>query len=214
MRSRLLIVSRSELFSAGIERLLANDPEIQLLGVTGDCARAAALAMQRSPLTIAVDIGIDVDDCVDLLGKLAALSGVRVLALVADFHRPTAERVQRAGASSIVHRDGPLAEFRAAVLRDSGDGPAPDEARPVAGAARPDVFALAEHLDRLERKVLQLVADGCDQSTIQKKLRLSRGECQRLQSKVSDAAGTSNIAHLTKIALRAGLTRLNAASAH
>jgi DNA-binding NarL/FixJ family response regulator len=205
MRSRLLIVSRSELFSAGIKRLLADDPEIQLLGVTGDCARAAALAMQRSPLTIAVDIGIDVDDCVDLLGRLATLSGVRVLALVSEFHRPTAERVRRAGASSIVYRNGPLAEFRAAVLRGARDGAAPD-------AARPDVLALAEHLNRLERQVLRLVADGCDESAIQKRLRISRGECQRVQSRVSDVTGTSNIAHLTKIAVRAGLTRLNAAA--
>ena len=127
---------------------------------------------------------------------------------------PTAERARRAGASSIVHRGSSLAEFKAALLNGRGNGSDTGAGLCATYAGKPAALALAQRLTRLECRVLRLMANGCDEPTIQAKLHISRGERERMQTRVADAAGTANLAHLTKIALREGLTRLNGVSKH
>jgi DNA-binding NarL/FixJ family response regulator len=67
----LLVVSRSEIFCAGVKRLLAHDPELQLVAALGDYTRAQKLARQNKPVTVLVDVGIDGGDALDLIEDLA-----------------------------------------------------------------------------------------------------------------------------------------------
>jgi DNA-binding NarL/FixJ family response regulator len=216
----LLVISRSEIFCAGVERLLAGDPELKLVAALGDYGRAQGLARQNKPVTVLVDVGADADEAVELIQKLSACSGVRVLAVTDGWSPRSSGRALRAGAQVVTDRGNSLVELRCAVMQASGDGcgrqascSACDSANRLSHIqSKSDRFA--NRLVAVERRVLRLMADGCNDSAIRRRLRLTQGDYQRVQGSLSEAAGTDNLAHLTKFALRAGLTRLNGVSRH
>jgi DNA-binding NarL/FixJ family response regulator len=128
---RVLIVDGQAEVRRGLRMRLAIEPDIAVVGETGDVDGALALAQALNPDAIVVDIGMRGADGVDTIKRLraAAPTAAEVVLTLRD-DDDTRARAQEAGAQAFIEKEGgpePLLHAIRGSAQHSGD--------PVAGAS-------------------------------------------------------------------------------
>ena len=113
---RVLLVDDQELLRLGFKMILAQEPDIEVVGEAGDGAEAIALASQCDPHVVLMDIRMPVIDGIEATRRIVADNpAVRVLVLTTFDLDAYAFGALRAGASGFLLKDVPPVELVAGI---------------------------------------------------------------------------------------------------
>jgi DNA-binding NarL/FixJ family response regulator len=193
MRIRLLLAEDHPVVRVGLERLFANEQEIELVGAATNGAEAVELADRLRPDVVLMDLSMPVLNGVEAARQIVAghEGAVRVVVLTSFSDREEILAALDAGASGYLLKDAEPEELvRGVRAAARGEAPlAPKAAREVL-TARTERKPAAE-LSARERDVLLLVAEGRPNKLIARELGISEKTVK---------------AHLTSIFQRIGVT--------
>jgi DNA-binding NarL/FixJ family response regulator len=171
---RVLVADDHALVRAGIEQVLAGRDDIDLVGSAAGGAEAVALATERAPDVVLMDLQMPGVDGIAAIRRLAAeRPRTRVVVLTAFSDRPRILEALDAGAAGYLLKDAApeevLAGIRAAA---AGDAPLdPKAARTILSELRER--QPADELTEREQEVLRLVARGLANKQIARTLQIS-----------------------------------------
>jgi DNA-binding NarL/FixJ family response regulator len=188
---RVLLAEDHRLVRAGLERLLATVPDIQVVGGAADGAEAIELAAQTRPDIVLMDLSMpNVSGIEATRAIVAANEAVQVVVLTSLTDRDRILAALDAGAIGYLLKDAEPDELIDGI-RAAARGESPLSPK----AARAVLTARAEHeradLSKREREVLLCVAEGMPNKVIARKLGISEKTVK---------------AHLTRVFQQIGVT--------
>jgi DNA-binding NarL/FixJ family response regulator len=190
---RLVLAEDHPVVRVGLERLLAAEEDIDVVGSAENGAAAVELVAEHDVDVVLMDLSMPVMDGIEATRRIvdAHDGGVRVLVLTSFSAREEIMAALDAGASGYLLKDAEPHELLAGV-RAAAQGDAPLAPR----AAREVLEARAEErsgpeLSARETEVLQLVARGFPNKRIARELHISEKTVK---------------AHLTQVFQRIGVT--------
>jgi DNA-binding NarL/FixJ family response regulator len=209
---KVLVVDDHPIVRAGLRRLLAADPEIEVWeAATG---REALSALRRhQPTVVILDLNLPGISGLEVLARLkAADPGSRVLVLSMHDDETHVTRALQAGAAGYVTKNAPPEELLEAIRRvASGHTYIEHEiaAELAFASIRPSVDLLKD-LSSRDLEILRLLAHGCTLAWIADTIGIGyktvANSCTRIKAKLG-AAGTAD---LIRIAIRSGLVEREA----
>jgi DNA-binding NarL/FixJ family response regulator len=190
---RLLLAEDHPVVRVGLERLLAGEEDIEIVGTADNGATAVELAAKQEVDVVLMDLSMPVMDGIEATRRIVETheGAVRVVVLTSLSSREEIMAALDAGASGYLLKDAEPQELLAGVRAAArGDAPlAPRAAREVLSARAED--ASGPGLSPRESEVLQLVARGLPNKRIARELQISEKTVK---------------AHLTQIFQRIGVT--------
>lgn len=121
---RLLIVDDDPLVRAGLTFMLGGAADIEIVGEASDGSEVDALARERTPDVVLMDIRMPVMDGLTATELLRARADAPEVLVLTTFHADEQVlRAMRAGAAGFVLKDTPPAEIVAAVRRVAAGDP-------------------------------------------------------------------------------------------
>jgi DNA-binding NarL/FixJ family response regulator len=213
---RVVLADDQLLVRAGFRALLADEPDIAVVGEAGDGAHAVHLARRAKPDVVLMDIrmpGLDGLAATRQITADPALAGVRVVVLTTfELDEYVAEAL-RAGATGFLLKSTDPAELvRAVRVVAAGDALlSPSITRRVieqfaTRGAGPPPRQLAGLTDR-EREVVALVGTGLSNDEIAARLVVSPATAKTHVSRAMVKLGARDRAQLVVFAYEAGLVR-------
>jgi DNA-binding NarL/FixJ family response regulator len=202
----VLIVDDHPVVRRGLRVLLELEDGIEVAGEAGDGATALALAAERAPDVILLDLKLPGQDGLSVLTELRARgSTARVLVLTSATEPASASLAVRSGATGVLYKDvDPDALVRA--IRSVHDGHlllAPEAAGALvhsAGLAWGGIDALT----RREREVLAELAKGRSNREIARALHVSEKTVKAHVSAVLAKLGVQDRTQAALLAVRHG----------
>ncbi|WP_422743014.1 response regulator [Micromonospora sp. WMMD754] len=213
MTIRVLLVDDQPLVRAGLRVLMADAPDLVVVGEAGTGAEAVRSARELAPDVVLMDLRMPGTDGIAATRDIVASGGAtRVLVLTTFDDDEHVHAALRAGASGFLVKDMALEEILGAVrVVAAGDALiAPgvtrrliaEFARRPAPAPRPR--ALPGVTDR-EREVLGLVARGLSNAEIAAELVISPATAKAHVARLFTKLGARDRVHLVIAAYEAGL---------
>jgi DNA-binding NarL/FixJ family response regulator len=213
---RVVLADDQLLVRAGFRALLADEPDIAVVGEAGDGPHAVHLARREKPDVVLMDIrmpGLDGLAATRQITADPALAGVRVVVLTTfELDEYVAEAL-RAGATGFLLKSTDPAELvRAVRVVAAGDALlSPSITRRVieqfaTRGAGPPPRQLAELTDR-EREVVALVGTGLSNDEIAARLVVSPATAKTHVSRSMIKLGARDRAQLVVFAYESGLVR-------
>lgn len=215
MKIRVLMIDDHRLFLAGLEDILAREDDFEVAGVAGSCREGMALALEKRPDVIILDLAMPETSGVEAARILSeALPGVRMAALTMHLDRQMVFEALKSGMTGYILKEATPEEFLFAlrVIARGETWLSPKVATLVAkdfvrqgaqeGASEP---ALSER----EREVLHLLVKGAGTREIAGKLHISKSTVDTHRRNILDKLGCENVTCLTRYALRHGLADLD-----
>ena len=217
---RVVLADDQALVRAGFRVLLDSAGDIEVVGEAGNGGHAVALARERHPDVVLMDIQMPEIDGLTATRRITgdpALSGVRVVVLTTYAEDENVFRALRAGASGFLVKDiEPVELLQAVRVVAAGEALlAPAVTRAVieafvtgsAATAAPASAASrsAELLTDREREVVSLVGCGLSNDEIAEKLVVSPLTAKTHVSRALTKLGARDRAQLVVFAYEAGL---------
>jgi len=211
---RVVLVDDHAIVRTGLKAVLADDPEIEVVGEASGGHEAVAL-LERMPADVVV-MDLSMSDGDGMMATRSITHGKRptprVLVLTMHAEEAYLEAVLEAGASGYLVKstaDRELVEAIRAVSRGE-IFVQPTAARVLAqGARRREEQATDraryERLTERERAVMQLIAEGYTAPEIGEQLAISPKTVDTYKQRVNDKLGLTHRADYVKLALKLGL---------
>jgi DNA-binding NarL/FixJ family response regulator len=213
-RIRVLIVHSHTVVRTGLALLLQQRPTFEVVGQSSDCGEAIALAAERQPHIILVEIAPIASERLLDLQRLAACARTRLIALAGSEATDTPVRAVRLGAVGLLRKDAAVdvivkaieKVFRGEVWFDRRTIASileeiADEGEEVRAVAAPE----AASLTRREREVIELLAQGMKNKQIAQGLYISEVTVRHHLTSVFGKLGVCNRAELITYAYASGL---------
>ena len=216
MAIRILLADDHGLVRAGLRLLIAQQPDMQVVGEAENGRGAVDLAQKLSPRIVLMDISMPDLNGVDATQQIIALSPPPcVIALSGHTDQRAVVAVLRAGASGYVVKNAPAEELMLAI-RTVADGKVYLSPQ-IAGSVLDDFrrstsagsSAGSSTLSPREREVLQLMAEGKSTKQIASILNISKKTADNHRAHLMEKLKASSLAELIKYAIREGLTSVN-----
>lgn len=224
---RVLIADDQALVRTGFRMILENAPDMEVVGEAADGAQAAALALERRPDVVLMDVRMPETDGVRAAGLIraagaAGADSIKVLMLTTFDLDEYVYASLRAGASGFLLKDTLAADLLSAIrVVVRGDAVvAPSVTRRLlerfvgngsgAGAdTAPLAPALAlDALTEREREVLALVANGLSNSEIAARIYVGEGTVKTHVSRVLAKLELRDRVQAVVYAYESGLVRV------
>lgn len=191
----------------GLERLLANEEDIEVVGTASNGAEAVELCARMRPDVVLMDLSMPVLDGVEATKRIDAAhdGAVAVVILTSFSDREQVLAALDAGASGYLLKDADPDELiRGIQAAARGEAPiAPKAAREVL-ATRSERRDQPE-LSRREREVLELVAQGLPNKRIALELAISEKTVKTHLTNIFERLGVSDRYQAALWAKRHGL---------
>jgi DNA-binding NarL/FixJ family response regulator len=200
----VLIVDDHPVVRQGLRVLLEVQDGIEVAGEAGDGAAALALAAERAPDVILLDLKLPGIDGITVLGELKARgSTARVLVLTSATEPASARAAVRSGAAGVLYKDvDPDALVRA--IRSVHDGHlllAPEAAGTLVNTPGLAWYGI-DSLTRREREVLAELAKGRSNREIARVLHVSEKTVKAHVSAVLAKLGVQDRTQAALLAVR------------
>ena len=225
MSTSVLLVDDQQLVRTGFRMILADEPDIEVVGEAANGREALDEAGRLKPDVVVMDIRMPVMDGVDATAELVrrtdGADGPRILVLTTFDADENAVQALRAGASGFLLKDVTPEEFVKAIrVIASGEALiAPSVTRRLlarfAKLAVPADETHAETLKELterEHEVLKLVAHGLSNREIAERLVLAEPTVKTHVSHLLIKLGLRDRAQLVVLAYEVGVVRPGAGS--
>ena len=205
---RLLIADDHPIVRAGFEGMLAEKPDLEVVGEAGNGEEAVRLADQLRPDVVLMDLRMPEMDGVEAIGRIKeAHPHVHVLVLTTYDSDADILRAIEAGATGYLLKDTPREELFRAIRAAARGEPvlAPSvTARLMQRARTPSQAALSGR----EIEVLELVARGKSNRELAKDLHLSEATIKSHLIHIFDKLGVADRTAAVTVALEKGILRL------
>jgi DNA-binding NarL/FixJ family response regulator len=189
---RVLLAEDHSIVRAGLADLLGNVPDFEVVGAAADGVEAVALAAERSPQVVLMDLLMPELDGVEATRRIVGADpGVRVVVLTSFSDRERILEALDAGAIGFLLKDAEPDElFRGIRAAAEGESPlAPKAAREVL-LARSERYARG--LTERELDVLGLVRAGLSNKLIARRLEISEKTVKAHLTSVFQRIGVSD----------------------
>jgi two-component system invasion response regulator UvrY len=206
----VLLVDDHAVVREGLRRILADYPEIQIVGEAADGHEALRQVRKLSPDVAVVDLsmpGLDGIEVTNLIAKEEPKT--RVIVLTMHANQDYATRLLHAGAVGFVGKGAPGSEVAAAILKVANKGTylPPDllETLPhrMVGSGRQ--ASPVQTLSDRELQVLKLVAEGNTGREIGEQLHLSVKTVDTYRARLLVKLGLETTSDLIRFAIRNGV---------
>jgi len=212
---RVLIVDDHMIFRDGLNSLLDRQPDMEVVAEADNGRVALKHAKELSPGVVIMDIGMSELNGIDATRQIVKmLPSVKVLALSMYSDKRFVKEMLKAGASGYMLKDSAFNELIDAIRVIVGNkiyiSPS------VAGIVLDDYLGTSTERDSSvrslltprEMEVLQLLAEGKSMKQIALSLSLSIKTIESHRTRIMQKIDVSNIADLTKYAIREGIISL------
>jgi two-component system nitrate/nitrite response regulator NarL len=212
----ILIADSQPIFREGLRRALEAEPDLRVVGETGDGDEAVRLAQSLDPSLLLLDPEMPRTDGLEAVGRMAALgSGMNTILLTANLDRDQLVTAVRLGVHGVVSKSAPteivlkairsvmagqfwlgreeVADVVRSLLRN---GPATNGRN-----GRADILPLTPR----EREVVTAVVQGFSNRGIAEQLKVSEDTVKHHLTNVYDKLGVSSRVELVVYALSHGL---------
>jgi DNA-binding NarL/FixJ family response regulator len=208
---RVLLADDQALVRAGFRMILGAEPGIEVVGEAADGAEAVALAREREPDVVLMDVRMPTLDGIEATRRI---DGPAVLVLTTFDLDSYVYEALRAGASGFLLKDAPEEQLLAGIriVADGGSLFAPAVTRRLierfAGSSPPaePPHALAE-LTARETEILGLVARGLSNAEIAEQLVVSQHTVKTHVAHVLGKLGLRDRVQAVVLAYETGLVR-------
>lgn len=213
---RLLIADDHAVVRQGLQALLAGEPDLDLVGATGNGDDVVGLIDELRPDVLLLDLMMPGASGLEVLRQLQGRgTRTRVVVLSMSASEPHVAEAFRRGASAYVLKESSAEELVKAI-RHAAAGrryvSAPLSERMVdAHLHRLTSEGPADAYDALtdrEREVLQLVAHGSSNREVAERLQISVRTAETHRAHVMQKLGLRNQNELIRYAVRRGLLRI------
>ena len=187
---RVLLIDDHALVRAGLARLIASDPELEVVGQAGDGSTGATLARELQPDVALVDLAMPGLDGIETTRRvLRASEHTQVVVLTAFSDRVQVLGALDAGARGYLLKDAEPDELLRGI-RAAARGESPLDPRAAhAVLTRQTVGAT---LTEREREVLMLVAEGLPNKQIARALGITDKPVKAHMTKIFAAIGVTD----------------------
>jgi DNA-binding NarL/FixJ family response regulator len=214
---RVALADDQALVRAGLRSLLQAEPDVDVVGEAGDGAQAVAVARDRHPDVVLMDVrmpGVDGLEATRAITADPALDGVRIVILTTFDLDDYVFEALRGGASGFLVKDTEPADLIRAVRVVAGGESllAPRATRRLieeyASRSKPaDLAPDLRGLTEREREVMGLVAAGLSNDEIAARLCISPATAKTHVSRVMMKLGARDRAQVVVFAYESGLVR-------
>lgn len=203
MKIRILLADDHQMFREALCHLLQPQPDLQVVGQTGDGLQVVSLAQTTAPHIVCMDINMPGLNGIEVTRDLLqALPLVKVVALSTYLEQHYVLDMLKAGASGYVTKTEASDELLRAIraVLHGRIYLCPDAAELMAGCLldqrariRPAVV-----LGKRERQVLKLVADGYTSNQIAEKLQIAAATVEVHRRNIMRKLDRHSVAELTR----------------
>ncbi|MGH9842145.1 MAG: response regulator [Blastocatellia bacterium] len=201
---RVLVLDDHPIVRAGLRMLINGHPGLTVVGETGDCAEAVAIAAREQPDVIILDLDLGRSSGLDTLPQLlASAPRARVLVLTGVYDREAHARAVELGASGVVRKDEAREIFIQAIEKVhageawlDGDtmGRALDHLRhprDEVPQTDPDAARISS-LTKREQQIIALVCQGYKNQQVADQLSISEGTVRNHLTVIYEKLGVSD----------------------
>jgi DNA-binding NarL/FixJ family response regulator len=212
MELRILLADDHKIVRESFRALLEAETQFEVVADVGDGEEAVAMALKLKPDIVVMDMTMpNLDGTGATQRILAQLPKTRIIALSMHSHHQFVTGMLNAGAAGYILKTCKARELIAAI-RMVASGKTYISPEIKLSAPRQPVnpgpqSPLASLSDR-EREVLKLIADGHETNEIAIRLQMAEKTVASHREHIMKKMGVSNIAGLTKIAIKEGLSVL------
>lgn len=211
---RVLVVDDHELVRSGITRMLADDPDIEVVGQASSGEDAIDTVRQLSPDIVLMDIRMPGIGGLEATRRILRIDdGIRVIVVTACADDPYPTRVMQAGATAYITKGADIREMvRAIRMAHAGQRYiSPEIAQKMAlktlggdvgGDAGDSAF---DRLSERELQIALMVVDCQKVQDISDKLCLSPKTVNSYRYRIFEKLGISSDVELALMAVRLGL---------
>ena len=214
MNVRILLADDHRILREGLRSLLAQQPDMELVGEAASGEEAVALAHQLKPDVVIMDVVLPGIDGVEATRRIrAGLQEIRVIALSMHSDRRYVSQMLRAGALGYLVKDSAFEELHQAIRTVIAGRPylssvitgslVDDFVRQSSAQERPASTPLGT---AREVEVLRLLADGKRVKEIAAVLDISAKTVESHRQNIMDKLEIHSTIELTRYALREGLS--------
>jgi len=215
---RILLADDHRILREGLRSLLAQEPDIAVVGEASDGEQVVALARELRPDLVIMDVVMPGIDGIAATRQIRAeCPETRVIALSMHSDRRFVSEMVRAGALGYLVKDSAFEELNQAVRTVMANRPylsavitgtlVEDFVRQTSAQERPPVSPL-QMLTTREQEVLRLLADGKRVKEIAHLLTISAKTVESHRQNIMDKLEIHSTIELTRYALREGLTSI------
>lgn len=206
----IMLVDDHRLVRESVRELLSAEPDMEVIGEAPDGLKAVEWAQELQPDVVIMDVTMPVMGGIEATRLIReSLRHTTVLALSMHTSPAMICAILKAGASGYVSKTCRSNELPDAIRRVSVGGTYlhPSIAQAVASekASHEEQSSILERLSDREKNVLRLLAEGDRAEVIASKLEISEKTVFSHRKNLIRKLGITNIAELTKFAIRQGL---------
>jgi len=203
----ILIASHQPIFRHGLKSVIANEPDLQVIGETGDGGEAVRLARQLRPDILLIDLSLPTVDGISATRKIRAeLSNTQVIVTSGVDEDAVAIEAIRAGAAAYLLKDARIDDL-VRTIRGARMGqvvlPAQTAARMVRPAGGHDA------LSHREAEIVHLVAHGLANKQVARQLGIMESTVKTHVSGILSKLGLASRTQIALYAARNGLAALD-----
>lgn len=202
---RVLLAEDHPVVRAGIEALLANADDIEVVGAVADGAEAVELDGDLKPDVVLIDLSMPRLDGIAATARIVgARPDARVVVLTAFADRERILGALDAGALGYLLKDAPPEELLGGI-RAAGRGEAPLDPKVASELLASRAEQRDAGLTDREREVLALVAEGLPNKRIAMRLEISEKTVKAHLTRVFERIGVSDRTQAALWARRHGI---------
>lgn len=207
---RVLIVDDHEIVREGLQTLLSEEPEFEVVGLAGDSEAALSLAKKLNPDVILMDLVLPGLDGIETTKRIVAANpSAKVLVLTSYSDDMRVRDAIQAGAIGYLLKDVLKSDLLNAIRSAAAGKPAlhPDAQqylmRHISGTDTPPHSRLTSR----EFNILQLLAEGKSNKEVALALNLTEGTVKGYVSTIFDKLGVADRTQAALYAVEHGLVK-------
>lgn len=209
----IILVDDHQLVRESCRELLSAEPDMEVIGEASDGLKAVALAQELQPDLVIMDVTMPNMGGIEATRLIReALRHTTVLALSMHTNPAMICAILKAGASGYISKTCRSNELPDAIRKVSAGGTYIDPSIALAvateKASHEEHRTMLERISDRERSILRLLAEGDSADVIARKLEISEKTVFSHRKNLIRKLGISNIAELTKLAIREGLVTI------